>query len=85
MNLPHFKSYNSILVVVDHLTLMIHFILYNKTRINEKITKLFFYHILQYHGLLKISFLTMDLASKFWKKFFELLDVKVKLLLIFHL
>jgi hypothetical protein len=49
-NFPHSKSYNSILVMVDHLTKMVHFIPYNKTRINEKITKLIFYHVFQYHG-----------------------------------
>jgi hypothetical protein len=53
MNLSHFKSCNSILVVVDHLTKMVHFILYNKTRIDEKITKLIFYHVFQYPGLPK--------------------------------
>jgi hypothetical protein len=53
MNLPHSKSYNSILVMVGHVTKMVHFIFYNQTRISEKITKLIFYHVFQYHGLLK--------------------------------
>jgi hypothetical protein len=50
-DLPPSKSYDSILVVVDHLMKMVHFIPCTKTIINEGTTKLFFDHVFQYHGL----------------------------------
>jgi hypothetical protein len=85
-NLPHLKSYNSILVMVNRLTKMVHFIHCNKTLIVEKIAKLFFDHVFQYHSLLKniIYDFGPHFTSKFWKRLFEILDVKVKLLLAFH-
>jgi hypothetical protein len=50
IDLPPFNSYDSILVVVDHLMKMFHFIPYTKTIINERTTKLFFDHVFRYHG-----------------------------------
>jgi hypothetical protein len=68
-DLPPFNSYDSILVVVDHLTKMVHFISCTKTITNKGTTKLFFDHVFQYHGLPKGIILNCEpqIASKFWK------------------
>jgi len=50
MDLPPFDSFDSILVVVDRSSKMVHFIPCNKIIIGEKITKLFFYHVFRYQG-----------------------------------
>ncbi len=86
INLSPFSSYDSILVVVDHLTKMVHFIMCTKTIINERTTKLFFDHVFQYHGLPENIIFDHghQFVSKFWKQLFELLSVKVKLSLTFH-
>jgi hypothetical protein len=53
IDFPPFNSYDSILVVVDQLKKMIHFIPCAKTITNETKTKLFFDHVFRYHGLPK--------------------------------
>ncbi len=53
INLTPFSSYDSILVVVDHLTKMVHFILCTKTITSEGTAKLFLDHVFWYHGLLE--------------------------------
>jgi len=50
IDLPFFVSFDSILVVVDRSTKMVHFIPCNKTITNKKTTKLFFNHVFWYHG-----------------------------------
>jgi hypothetical protein len=50
-NLSPFNSYDSILVVVDYLMKMIHFIPCTKTIINERTTMSFLDNVFQYHGL----------------------------------
>ncbi len=47
------NSFDSILLVVDHLTKMAHFIHFNKSIIDEKTTNLFLDHVFHYHGLLE--------------------------------
>jgi hypothetical protein len=83
---PRFNSFDSTLVVVDHFTKMVHFIPYNKSITDEKTIKLFFDHVFHYHGIFENIVFNHgpQFASKFLKRFFELLDVKVKLLLAFH-
>jgi hypothetical protein len=86
MDVPPSNSFNSILVVVDRLTKMVHFIPCNKTIISKKIAKLFLNHVFQYHGLLEDIVFNRgpQFASKFWRWLFELLSVTVKLSLAFH-
>jgi hypothetical protein len=50
IDLPPSSFYDSILVVVDHLMKMVHFILCTKTINGEKATKLFLDHVFRYHG-----------------------------------
>jgi glycosylphosphatidylinositol phospholipase D len=86
MDFPPFNSFDSILVVVDRLTKIIHFIHCKKTITNKKIVKIFLAHIFQNHGLLEdiIFYHGPQFASKFWRRLFELFGVKVKLSLSFH-
>jgi hypothetical protein len=60
LQLPWILSYNSILVVVDYFTKMVHFILCKKTIIGKKTTKLFFDHVFQYRYRFKDIFLIVD-------------------------
>jgi hypothetical protein len=56
MDFSHSNSFDSILVVVDRFIKMVHFILYNKSIIDEKTTKLFLDHVFRYHGFLENIF-----------------------------
>jgi len=76
MDLPQPNSFNSIIVMVDPFTKVVHFIPYNKSITNKKTTKSFLDHVFRYHE--------PKFASKFWKRFFKLLGVKMKLSLVFH-
>ncbi len=49
MDFPRSNSFDSILMVVDHLMKMAHFIPYNKLKTGEKIAKLFLDHVFYYH------------------------------------
>jgi hypothetical protein len=86
MDLPRSNSFDSILVVVNHLTKMAHFIPCNKLIISKKTTKLFLDHVFRYHGLHEhvIFYRGSQFAFKFKKQLFKLLDVKVKLSSAFH-
>jgi hypothetical protein len=55
------KSYDSILVVVDCLMKMVHFISCTKTIIGEGIAKLFLDHVFRCHGLFEDIFLNCGL------------------------
>jgi len=50
-NLPLSSFYDSIMVVVDRLMKMVHFIPCYKTIIGKRTVKLFFNHVFQYHGI----------------------------------
>jgi hypothetical protein len=53
MDIPQYNSFDSILVVVNCFTKMVHFIPYNKSIISKKTTKLFLDQVFCYHGLPK--------------------------------
>ncbi len=86
IDLPPFHSFDSILVVVDHLTKMVHFIPCNKTITSKKTSKLFLDHVFWYHGILENIIYNNgpQFVSKFWRRLFELLGVKMKLSSNFH-
>ncbi len=66
LQLPWILSYNSILVVVDYFTKMVHFIPCKKTIIGKKTTNLFLDHVFQNHYLPKDIFLIVDLCIQVW-------------------
>jgi hypothetical protein len=80
-NLPSSKAFDSIFVVVDRLTKMVHFMPCNKTVTSKEIAKLFMDNIYKYHGLPYdiISDRGSQFASKFWQLLFKILKVKIKL------
>ncbi len=86
VDLPQSNSFDSIRMVVNRLTKMVDFIPCNKPIIGEKTIKLFLDHVFRYHGLLEnmVFYRGRQFASKFWKRLFELLNVKVKLPSTFH-
>jgi hypothetical protein len=59
MDLPGFNSFDSILMMVDRFTKIAHFIPYNKSITGKKTVRLFFDHVLRYHGLLEDIFLLL--------------------------
>ncbi len=80
MHFSPFNSYNSILVVVDRLTNIVHFIPCTKIINGKGTTKSFLDHNFLYHGLPQdIIFYNWLLFAFKLKWFFELLGVKVKL------
>jgi hypothetical protein len=85
-DLPNFKVFDSIFLVVDHLIKMAHFIPCNKTITCEETTRLFMDNIYKYHGLLDdiISDCGSQFTSKFWQSLFKILKVKVKLISAYH-
>jgi hypothetical protein len=86
MDFSQSNSFDSILVVVDRLVKMVHFIPCNKSIPSKNITKLFFDNVFHYHGFFKDIIFDSgpQFTSKFWKQLFELLGVKVKLSSTFH-
>jgi hypothetical protein len=68
-NLSPFNFYDSILVVMDCLAKMTHFIPSTKTITSEGIAKFFFKHVFQYHGFLEniIYDHGPQIVAKFWK------------------
>ncbi len=72
IDLPLSSAYDSISVVVYHLTNMAYLILCTKTIIREGIAKLFLDHVFWYHNVLEdiVSDHGLQFASKFWKQLF---------------
>jgi hypothetical protein len=62
MDLPQSSSFDSILVVVNCFTKMVHFIPCDKSIINDKTTNLFLNHVFHYHGFLTYIFLIVDFS-----------------------
>jgi len=69
MDLPRFNSFDSILMVVDCHTKIVHFIPYNKSITSKKTVRLFFDHVLRYHGLLE------DIFFKLWTQSIKVLEM----------
>jgi hypothetical protein len=87
IDLPSFKAFDSIFVVVDRLMKMVHFMPFNKTATCEETARLFMDNIYKYHGLLDdiISNRGSQFTSKLWQSLFRILKIKIKLSSIYHL
>ena len=87
IDLPSFKAFDSIFVVVDRLTKMAHFMPFNKMATCEEIVRLFMDNIYKYHGLLDDIIFDhgSQFTSKLWQSLFRILKIKIKLSYIYHL
>ena len=85
-DLPDSKSFDTIMVVVDRLTKMAHFVPCNKTITGEETAKLFIDNIYKYHGFPEdiISDRGSQFVSKFWKTLFKILGVQINLSSAYH-
>jgi len=86
MDLPPSKLFDSILVVIDRLTKIAHFISSKKTTSSENIARLFLDNNYRFHGLPKdiVFDRGTQFISKFWRSLFKILKEDIKLSLAFH-
>jgi hypothetical protein len=86
VKLPLSHGYDSIMVVVDRLSKMRHFIPCNETIGPKEAAELFLKHVWRFHGLPDqvISDRGPQFASRFWKHLCELLDIKAQLSTAYH-
>ena len=87
LGLPRtFRKHDSILVVVDHFSKMVHFLPCSKTSDASKITKLYFDEIVKLYGLPKTIMSDKDVRfmSYFWKTLWHLVGTKLKFSTTFH-
>ena len=85
-DLPASEGYTTVLVVVDRLTKMSHFIPLTQLPAAEQTAEAVVRNVFKLHGIPKdiVSDRGPQFASKFWHRFMELLGVKVKLSTAFH-
>jgi hypothetical protein len=85
-DLPLSDGFDTIMVIVERMTKMSHFIPCHKTITAEQTADLFIHHVLRLHGLPEevISDRGPQFVAKFWKRMLELLGVTLKLSSAFH-
>ena len=81
-----FRRHNSIFVMVDRFSKMVHFIPCSKTLDAVHVAKLFFKEIVQLHGLPKTIVSDQDakFMSYFWRSLWKMLNTKLKFSSAFH-
>ena len=81
------QGYDSILVVVDWFTKMVHFVSMTEKTTAEGLARLFRDNMWRLHGLPKsiISDRGPQFAAGLMRKLNEILEIKTKLLTVFHL
>ncbi len=86
VDFPKSKSFDSVFVVVDHLTKMANFVPCNKTITGKETTRLFLENVYKYHGLPDdiISDHGTQFTSKFWQSLFKILQMKINLSSAYH-
>lgn len=86
-DLPASRESTCILVVVDRLTKMAHFVACPSLSTAEELASLFWRNIFRLHGLPDdiVSDRGSQFVSRFWKRFLELLGIKSSLSTAFHL
>lgn len=86
VDLPRSNGFDSILVVVDRLSKMAHYIPCQKSETAESIAKLFTHHIFRLHGLPKsiISDRGPTFTSEFWRQLLNRLKIDRRLSTAFH-
>ena len=86
VELPKSNGFNCILVVVDRFSKMAHFIPCTTSISASETADLFYRHVFRLHGMPQdiISDRGPQFVSHFWKQFFKLLQVEIKLSSAFH-
>jgi len=81
------QGYHSILVVVNRLTKMVHFIPIMEKTLAEELARLFRDNVWKLHGLPEhiISDRGLQFVAGLIKELNEMLEIKSKLLMVFHL
>jgi len=85
-DLPLSEGFDSVLVVTDRLTKMVHFVPCNKSITAQQTADLFLRNIFKLHGLPDdiVSDRGPQFASSFWRRLLELLGTKLNLSTAFH-
>jgi hypothetical protein len=80
------KGYNSIWVVVDRLTKVVHFIPVNTTYSSARLAELYISRIVCLHGVPKkiISDRGSQFTSRFWEQLHDSLDTKLRFSTAYH-
>jgi transposase InsO family protein len=80
------SSYDSIWVIVDHLSKVAHFILVKTTYKGSKLVELYIARIVCLHGVPKkiVSDRGTQFTSKFWEKLHESMDTKLNFSSAYH-
>jgi hypothetical protein len=87
VGLPHTQDgYDSIWVIVDHLTKVAHFIPIKMTYSGAKLAELYMSRIMCLHGVPKkiMSDIGCQFTSKFWEKLHESMDTKLNFSSSYH-
>lgn len=86
VELPASNNFNSILVVVDRLTKMAHFIPCTSSISAPETANLFLSNVFRLHGMPKdiVSDRGPQFVSQFWKHFFKLMQVNINLSSAYH-
>jgi hypothetical protein len=85
--LPRTKNkYDAVMVVVDKLTKMVHFIPCTSNINTQQVARLFFNHVVRYHGIPStiISDRDSKFASAFWKELWACLGTTLNMSSAFH-
>ena len=80
------RQHDSIMVVVDNLTKVAHFILVKSMHKSDDIANIFMKDIFKLHGFPKeiISYRDTKFTSKFWKSLFADLGTKLNFNIAYH-
>jgi hypothetical protein len=82
VGLPRTQSgYDSIWVIVDRLTKVVHFILVKITYSGSQLAELYMSRIVCLHGVLKkiVSYRGTQFTLKFWERLYETLDTQLRI------
>jgi len=86
VSLPPSRGLHAIMVVVDQLSKMAHFIPIKDEATAQEIGRLFFTHVFKHHGLLKdiVSDRDPKFTNKFWQALWKRMGSKLKMSISFH-